>query len=64
MPVDKGMEAYENTSLNIVLVDLYSSGKNGIQSKGEVWKQLIEAKSTEHGIRIDWRIIKNDFKNT
>ena len=36
MPVDKGMEAYENTSLNIVLVDLYSSGKNGIQSKGEV----------------------------
>ena len=32
MPVDKGMEAYENTSLNIVLVDLY----NGIQSKGEV----------------------------
>lgn len=40
IPVDKGIEAYENkgrnTSLNIVLVDLYSSGKNGIQSRGEV----------------------------
>lgn len=40
IPVDKGIEAYENkgrnTSLNVVLVDLYSSGKNGIQSRGEV----------------------------
>ena len=39
IPVDKGMEAYKNkgrnTSLN-VLVDLYSSGKNSIQSRGEV----------------------------
>lgn len=40
IPVDKGMEAYKNkgrnTSLNVVLVDLYSSGKNSIQSRGEV----------------------------
>lgn len=40
IPVDKGMEAYKNkgrnTSLNVALVDLCSSGKNSIQSRGEV----------------------------
>lgn len=40
IPVDKGMEVCKNkgrnTSLNVVLVDVYSSGKNSIQSRGEV----------------------------